>query len=159
MTILFNSNISQIASRTKVALVQSCWHHDIVDNFRQSFIAEFKQIDGRIVDTFAVPGAFEIPLYVKQLAESGEYAAVIAAGLIVDGGTYRHDFVSSAVIDGLMRVQLDTGMPVFSGVLTPQDFMSEGRADFFKEHFIIKGAEAARACGETLAAYHQIRAA
>ncbi|MBL4680091.1 MAG: 6,7-dimethyl-8-ribityllumazine synthase [Pseudomonadales bacterium] len=157
MTILLNTN--QIASRTKIALVQSGWHHDIVDEFRLSFITEFKQIDGRIVDTFSVPGAFEIPLYVKQLAESGEYAAVVAAGLVVDGGIYRHEFVASAVIDGLMRVQLDTGMPVFSGVLTPHDFMSEGRADFFREHFIVKGVEAAKACAQTLNAYKQAKAA
>lgn len=159
MTILFNTNITQIASRTKVALVQSCWHHDIVDKFRKSFLTEFKLGDGRIVDTFAVPGAFELPLYVKQLAESEEYAAVIATGLVVDGGIYRHEFVASAVIDGLMRVQLDTGMPVFSGVLTPHDFMSEGRAEFFSEHFVIKGMETAKACTEILTAYDQHKAA
>ena len=95
---------------------------------------------------FEVPGAFEIPLRVKQLAETEEYAGIVAAGLVVDGGIYRHEFVATAVIDGLMKVQLETGVPVFSGVLTPHDFMSEGRQAFFREHFVIKGQEAAAAC-------------
>ena len=49
-----------------------------------------------------------------------------------------------------MRVQLDTGVPVFSAVLTPQDFLSEGQPEFFKEHFVIKGVEAAQSCAVTL---------
>ena len=74
------------------------------------------------VDLFEVTGAFEIPLHAKRLAESGRYSAVVASGLVVDGGIYRHEFVAEAVIDGLMRVQLDTGVPVFSAVLTPHHF-------------------------------------
>jgi 6,7-dimethyl-8-ribityllumazine synthase len=155
MTISFNSNIADIAARTKVALIQSCWHRGIVDEFRDSFLGEFEQMDGRTIETFAVPGAFELPLRAKQLAATGEYAAVVATGLVVDGGIYRHDFVATAVIHGLMQVQLDTGVPVFSGVLTPHDFMSEGRADFFNEHFVIKGVEVAKACAETLGVYYE----
>ena len=57
------------------------------------------------------PGAFEIPLHAKRLATSGRYAAVVGAGLVVDGGIYRHEFVADAVVNGLMRVQLDTDVP------------------------------------------------
>lgn len=156
MTSLFNSNINEISSRKKIALLQSCWHRDIVDNFCDSFLTEFEHQDGRIVETFAVPGAFELPLYAKQLALTNEYSAIIATGLVVDGGIYRHEFVASAVIDGLMRVQLDTGIPVFSGVLTPHDFLSEGRDTYFKEHFILKGVETATACAEILRGFNQI---
>ena len=73
----------------------------------------------------------------------------------MDGGIYRHEFVSTAVIDGLMRVQLDTGVPVFSAALTAQDFLSEGQPEFFREHFVTKGSEAARACVETIGALQQ----
>ncbi|MBT8115882.1 MAG: 6,7-dimethyl-8-ribityllumazine synthase, partial [Arenicella sp.] len=55
-----------------------------------------------------------------------------------------------AVIDGLMQVQIETGVPVFSAVLTPQDFLSDGQAEFFAEHFVVKGVEAAQACADTL---------
>jgi 6,7-dimethyl-8-ribityllumazine synthase len=105
------------------------------------------------VDLFEVPGAFEIPLKAKFLSATGDYAAIVAAGLVVDGGIYRHEFVASAVIDGLMSTQLASGVPVFSAVLTPQDFLAEGRPEFFAEHFVTKGREAAEACATTLAGY------
>ena len=146
----FNSNFSDTSQRGRIAFVQSCWHRDIVDQLRDAFHKEFQELDARQVDFIEVPGALEIPLRAKLLAVSGEYAAVVTAGLIVDGGIYRHEFVSSAVIDGLMRVQLDTGVPVFSAVLTPQDFLSDGQPEFFKEHFVIKGVEAAQTCAATL---------
>lgn len=103
------------------------------------------------LDFFEVPGAFEIPLMLQRLIDTGNYSAVVAAALVVDGGIYRHEFVSSAVIDGLMRVQLDTGVPVISAVLTPHHFQpSPEHEAFFIEHFKGKGAEAARACHQAM---------
>ena len=97
------------------------------------------------------PGAFEIPLHAKRLAASGLYAAVVGAGLVVDGGIYRHEFVAEAVINGLMAVQLETEVPVISAVLTPHHFHAHHEhAGFFGDHFEVKGAEAARACAETI---------
>ena len=99
------------------------------------------------VDVISVPGAFEIPLHAQRLARARRHAAIVACALVVDGGIYRHEFVATAVIDGLMRVQLDTGVPVLSVVLTPKDFHGHAEHNqFFLDHFVIKGAEAARAC-------------
>ena len=151
----FHSVYLDTATRGRIAFIQSCWHRDIVDRLRDSFLHEFSQRDGRSVSLFEVPGAFEIPLRAKLLATSGDYAAIVAAGLVVDGGIYRHEFVAGAVIDGLMSVQLDTGVPVFSAVLTPHDFESEGQPSFFAEHFVIKGKETADACASALASYAQ----
>jgi 6,7-dimethyl-8-ribityllumazine synthase len=132
---------------------------DIVEQLRDSFLLNFTQLSpDRSVDVFEVPGAFEIPLCTKKLAQSGEYAAVVAAGLVVDGGIYRHEFVATAVINGLMQVQLDSEVPVFSAVLTPHDFLSEGQTDFFRKHFVGKGQEAAQACAETLTQLQSIAA-
>ena len=103
------------------------------------------------VDYFEVPGSFEIPLQAKLLARSGRYAAIVAAGFVVDGGIYRHEFVAEAVISGLMQVQLETEVPVISAVLTPQRFHEHAEhRDFFHAHFVVKGAEAASACARTL---------
>jgi len=111
------------------------------------------------ISHFNVPGAFEIPLLAKKLADSGRFDAVIACALVVNGGIYRHEFVSSAVIDGLMRVQLDTGVPVFSVALTPHNFQpTEDLLGFFRSHFVHKGEEAADACAQTLAAHADIDA-
>ncbi len=137
----------------RIAFVQSCWHREIVDVARDAFLAEVAErgVPAEGVDLFEVTGAFEIPLHAKRLAESGRYRAVVAAGLVVDGGIYRHDFVAEAVIDGLMRVQLDTGVPVFSAVLTPHHFHEHAEHQgFFAEHFEVKGREVARACTDTV---------
>jgi 6,7-dimethyl-8-ribityllumazine synthase len=141
------------SSAGRIAFVQSCWHRDIVDQSRDAFLEEIVRLgyDRGSVDLFEVPGAFEIPLQAKLLAKSGRYAAIVAAGLVVDGGIYRHEFVADAVISGLMRVQLDTEVPTISAVLTPQHFHEhEEHRSFFFEHFKVKGREAAAACARTL---------
>jgi 6,7-dimethyl-8-ribityllumazine synthase len=140
-------------SQGRIAFVQSCWHREIVDEARDAFLAEVEErgVAADRIDLFEVTGAFEIPLHAKKLAESGRYAAVVAAGLVVDGGIYRHEFVASAVIDGLMRVQLDTGVPVFSAVLTPHHFHEHDEHQrFFHDHFQVKGREVATACMDTV---------
>jgi 6,7-dimethyl-8-ribityllumazine synthase len=143
---------SQDASR--VAFVQACWHKDIVDRCRVSFADEIAKhgFGEEDIDFYEVPGSFEIPLHALVLANSGRYAAIVAAGFVVNGGIYRHEFVAEAVIGGLMRVQLETGVPVISAVLTPQHFHEhEDHRKFFYDRFVIKGSEAAIACAATIA--------
>ena len=107
-----------------------------------------------------MPGAFEIPLLAQRLARSGRYDAIVACGLVVNGGIYRHEFVGAAVIDGLMRVQLDTEVPVLSAVLTPRDFHEHAEhVKFFSEHFVKKGVEVAKACLETIAGLRRVEMA
>ncbi len=149
-------------SGERIAFVQSCWHKEIVDRCRDSFTAEIAKLGHArsSIDFFEVPGGFEIPLQAKLLAKSGRYAAIVGAGLIVDGGIYRHEFVAEAVISGLMRVQLDTEVPVISAVLTPQRFHAhEEHQRFFREHFVVKGAEAAEACARTIENLRRVRVA
>ncbi|MET0284709.1 MAG: 6,7-dimethyl-8-ribityllumazine synthase [Polyangiales bacterium] len=144
----------------RIAFVQATWHRDIVDQARRSFLDEIAALGlpADSIDVFEVPGVFEIPLHAKLLAESGQYQAIVAAGFIVDGGIYRHEFVSTAVIDGLMRVQLDSGVAVFSVVLTPQRFHEhEEHRRFFVEHFLQKGREAANAVVKTLESLARLR--
>jgi 6,7-dimethyl-8-ribityllumazine synthase len=145
--------VAASSTRPRIAFVQACWHREIVDQCKTSFLQSIQQYGytSEDVDLYEVPGAFEIPLHAKRLAQSGRYVGIVAAGLVVDGGIYRHDFVATAVINGLMQVQLETGTPVFSAVLTPHHF--HGGAEhvgFFREHFLVKGAEAAHACADTI---------
>src|SRR5215469_15715815 len=143
----------QTSGGDRIAFVQSCWHKDIVDRCREGFVPELARLgvtEDRI-DFFEVPGAFEIPLQAQLLAKSGRYAAIVATGFVVDGGIYRHEFVAETVIGALMRVQLDTEVPVISAVLTPQNFHEhDEHKSFFHNHFVIKGAEAAAACAMTV---------
>jgi 6,7-dimethyl-8-ribityllumazine synthase len=128
---------------------------------KPAFLAELARhrIPAAAVDVFPVPGAFEIPLHARALAGSGRYAAIVACALVVDGGIYRHEFVAEAVISGLMRVQLDTLVPVISAVLTPQSFHAHAEHQrFFAEHFVVKGTEAAQACLKTVGSLGRLAA-
>ncbi|MDQ0474289.1 6,7-dimethyl-8-ribityllumazine synthase [Labrys wisconsinensis] len=140
-------------THTRYAFVKANWHAEIVDQALEGFL---ELIPAAAVDVFDVPGAFELPLLARDLAASGRYAAVAAAALVVDGGIYRHDFVAAAVVNGLMRAGLDTGVPVLSVSLTPHHFQeTEHHRGIFRAHFLEKGREAARAAlaiGQTRAA-------
>ncbi len=138
----------------RVAIVAARWHRDIVDSSTRAIRLEFERrgLSADCSSQFDVPGAFEIPLHAQRLARSGRFDAIIGCALVVNGGIYRHEFVAAAVIDALMRVMLDSGVPVFSAVLTPRDFHAhEEHHAFFKEHFVKKGEEVAAACLDTLA--------
>ena len=139
------------AASPRLAFVQSMWHDDIVGRAKDGF-TEIAGAHAEI-EYFSVPGAFEIPLFVRNLADTGRFDGIVAAGFVVDGGVYRHEFVADAVIGGLMRVQLDTSVPVFSCVLTPQMFHEHNdHVEFFTTHMIGKGQEVARCALATLEA-------
>lgn len=152
-TAITSSSLPGDTAGTRIAFIQSGWHSDIVNQGRDAFMAEMQSLGtpADAIDLFKVPGAFEIPLHAQKLASTGRYAAIVACGFVVNGGIYRHDFVADAVISGLMKVQLDSGVPVFSVVLTPLHFHEhDDHQHFFARHFVTKGQEAARACMQTL---------
>ncbi|AXW47150.1 riboflavin synthase subunit beta [Ralstonia solanacearum] len=139
----------------RLAFVQAGWHAELLDGARNAFIERLAElgVPSNHIDCYNVPGAFEIPLFTRRLAQSGHYAAVTGAAFVVDGGIYRHEFVAQTVIDGLMRVQLETDVPVFSMVLTPHHFREQGESlEFFARHLAIKGGEVAGACAGMLTA-------
>jgi 6,7-dimethyl-8-ribityllumazine synthase len=148
----------RFAKPQRVAFVQSSWHHEVVEECRIAFLAEMEARHITNIDVFEVPGSFEIPLHAQILAKTRRYTAIVAAGLVVDGGIYRHEFVADTVIKALMDVQLRTEVPVFSAVLTPQQFHeTEVHYDFFRKHFAIKGVEVAEACAKTLHSLERLR--
>jgi 6,7-dimethyl-8-ribityllumazine synthase len=150
----------RFAKPQRVAFVQSCWHRDVVMECQTAFLieAEARHIPRSAIDIFEVPGSFEIPLHSQILAKTRRYTAIVAAGLVVDGGIYRHEFVADTVIKALMDVQLRTEVPVFSAVLTPQQFHeSQAHLDFFRRHFAVKGIEVAEACANTLLSLERLR--
>ena len=136
----------------RIAFIKARWHADIVDRAHEGFTLEAGGlIPAAQIDSFDVPGAFEMPLLAKKLAQTGKYDAIVAAAFVVDGGIYRHDFVAGAVVTGLMNVGLDTGVPCFSVSLTPHNYQeTDLMTAFFRDHFIKKGREAAEAVQQVL---------
>lgn len=143
-------------AHTRYAFIKAGWHADIVDQA----LAGFTQlIAAEDVDVFDVPGAFEMPLLAKQLAETGRYGAIACAALVVDGGIYRHDFVAQAVVSGLMQAGLETGVPILSVSLTPHHYQETAHHNgIFGKHFVEKGREAADAALKIVATRAKIAA-
>ena len=138
------------------AFIKANWHADIVDRALDGFLSE---IPAAQVTVYDVPGAFEMPMLAQKLALTGKYDAIACAALVVDGGIYRHDFVASAVVDGLMRVGLDTQVPVLSVSLTSHQFQETDHHNaIYRDHFVVKGEEAAQAALQTVQMHSTVAA-
>lgn len=73
------------------------------------------------IDLAWVPGAFEIPLIAKKLADSGKYDAVICLGAVIRGATSHYDYVCNEVSKGIAQISLNNGIPVLFGVVTTEN--------------------------------------
>ncbi|EBA14652.1 riboflavin synthase, beta subunit [Roseobacter sp. SK209-2-6] len=144
-------------THTRYAFIKAQWHADIVDRALEGFE---EIIPSDQIDVFDVPGAFEMPLLAQRLAKTGKYHAIACAALVVDGGIYRHDFVAQAVVDGLMRAGLETGIPVLSVSLTPHHFQeTDHHKTIYRTHFVQKGREAGEAARLISGTYSALEAA
>ncbi|MGE5480110.1 MAG: 6,7-dimethyl-8-ribityllumazine synthase [Chloroflexota bacterium] len=108
------------ASGKKFALVASRWNEFIVSKLIEGAFDALRRHGASDEDiTLAYcPGAFEIPLVVKKLAESGKYDAVIALGAVIRGSTPHFDYIAAEVTKGVAQVSLSSGKPCIFGVLT-----------------------------------------
>ena len=96
------------------------------------------------VEVCKVPGAWELPIIARRLAATGRYDAIVALGCVIRGETAHFEHVSRGAVDGLARVQLDTGIPIVLGVLSPEN-MAQAMARSGGEvgHAGVRAAEAA----------------
>lgn len=78
-------------------------------------------VDSENIAVAWVPGAFEIPLAAKKMAESGKYDAVICCGAVIRGDTSHYDLVCNEAAKGIAQVQLTSGIPVMFGIITTEN--------------------------------------
>ena len=111
------------ASGMRLAVVAARFNGDVTKLLLAGALDELRDrgLDPERVAVVWVPGAFEIPLVAKQLAESGELDAVICVGAVIRGDTPHFDYVAGECASGISRVALDTRIPVAFGVLTTDD--------------------------------------
>lgn len=132
------------ATGAKVAIVASSWHDTIMNGLIDGARRRLAGAGVNEPTLYRAPGSFELPIIARGCARAG-YDAVIALGVIIRGGTPHFEYVSAAATDGLLRVGLDTGVPIGFGVLTCDDEAQAldraGLADSRED----KGAEAAEA--------------
>ncbi|MGH8215200.1 MAG: 6,7-dimethyl-8-ribityllumazine synthase [Rhodanobacteraceae bacterium] len=107
----------------RYAVIASRWNGEIVDALVDGAGRAFAErgVQDGSVDVRRVPGAWELPVLAGQLAASGQYAAIVALGCVVRGETRHFEHVADECARGLMRVALDSGVPVLNGVLAVED--------------------------------------
>ncbi|MGB1311051.1 MAG: 6,7-dimethyl-8-ribityllumazine synthase [Leucothrix sp.] len=148
-------------AHSKIAFIRARWHSEIVDQAYEGFKTQAAELgfNAENIEVFDVPGGFEMPFLAKTLAEKKDFDAIVAAAWVVDGGIYRHDFVASAVVDGLMQAQMTTGTPVFSVSLTPHQYQETAfHNETYIKHMYQKGQEAAGAVAAQLETLAKINA-
>jgi 6,7-dimethyl-8-ribityllumazine synthase len=140
----------------RVAILVARWHAEITDALLAG--AERALSEARVEDVAVihVPGAFELPVAAKALAQQ-RYDAVVALGVVIRGGTPHFEYVCAAATEGLTRVAVDTCVPVGFGLLTcdttEQALDRAGLPDSSED----KGREAAMAAVETALLLRKIR--
>ena len=112
-----------IGSGIKVGLVASRFNEFIVSKLVSGAIDGLVRhgVDDDNISLMWVPGAFEIPVMAKKMAESGKFDAVICLGAVIRGATSHYDYVCNEVSNGVAQVGLATGVPVLFGVVTTEN--------------------------------------
>jgi len=108
------------AGTPSFAIAVARFYEDLAERLVAGATAAFAQAGHSEVEVFDVPGAFELPLAASYAARSGRFAGVACLGAVIKGETDHYDFVCAEAASGVMRVQLDTGVPCAFGVLTCQ---------------------------------------
>ncbi len=110
-------------SGARYAVIASRWNGAIVDALLEGARTAFaaRDVPDGMLDVVRVPGAWELPVFAQRLAASGRYVCVVALGCVVRGETRHYEHVADECARGLMRVALDTGVPVLNGVLAVED--------------------------------------
>ena len=131
-----NLRFAIVASRFNEAVVER-----LIDGAVQSL--DGHGADPERLELVRVPGAYDLPLVARRIAESGRADAIIALGAVIRGETAHFEYVASACAQGLSRVADDTGIPVAFGVLTTEtEEQAEARAGGAEGN---RGADAAEA--------------
>jgi len=113
----------------RFAIVAARFNSAITDRLIEGARQALESTRAEHFEIFHVPGAFELPLAAKILAETGDWDAVIALGAVIRGGTPHFDYVAGEAARGLQDVALSTNIPVAFGVLTTDNYdQAESRA-------------------------------
>jgi 6,7-dimethyl-8-ribityllumazine synthase len=135
-------------SELRIAIVVSRFNDDVTRRLLRGAREALQKhgVAEEEIDVFWVPGSLELPVTALALAEKGEHDAIVALGAVIRGETFHFEIVSTQAAQGLMQVQLDTGVPIAFGVLTTED---RDQALARSGPTNNKGADAAEAAIET----------
>lgn len=116
----FGDEEREALGHLRFAVVVGRFYEDLAERLLEGADSGFKQAGvpvGNVVHE-SVPGAYELPLAARLLAETGTYAGVACLGVVIRGETDHYDFVCAESARGIQQVQLETGVPCAFGVIT-----------------------------------------
>lgn len=108
------------ASNLRIGVVRSLFNRPVTDGLLGGAMETLDEAGARDVTTVDVEGAFEVPIVAQRLAHEG-YDAVVALGAVIEGQTDHYEHIAGRTSEGIMRVMLDTGVPISFGILTVTD--------------------------------------
>lgn len=108
------------ASNLRIGVVRSLFNRPVTDGLLGGAMEILDEAGARDVTTVDVEGAFEVPIVAQRLAREG-YDAVVALGAVIEGQTDHYEHIAGRTSEGIMRVMLDTGVPISFGILTVTD--------------------------------------
>ena len=113
----------QVAEKIRVGIVAARFNEFITSKLLGGAIDGLVRhnVNEDDIDVAWVPGAFEIPVIAKRMAQTGKYDAVICVGAVIRGSTTHYDYVCNEVSKGIAHVSLETGIPVLFGILTTEN--------------------------------------
>lgn len=148
------------APKAKIAVVISRFNSFINENLLEGALDALKRV-GQVKDDnitlVRVPGAYELPLVARRLAESKKFDAIVALGTVIRGGTAHFEYVAGEASSGLGKVAMEAEIPVAFGVLTTENI--EQAIERAGTKAGNKGAEAALVALEMYNLLNQIQAA
>ena len=138
-------------------IVISKFNSFIVERLLEGALEAFRKhgVQDRDISIVKVPGAYELPLTAKLMAESGKYDAIVALGAVIRGGTPHFEYVAGECVKGLGQVALTAGLPLAFGVLTVDTI--EQAIERAGTKAGNKGEEAALTAMEMLSLVRQLR--
>jgi len=144
------------AKGLKIALVASRFNDIIVDRLISGSVDYLTRhgLESEGITLVRIPGAFELPLVCRKLAQSGKYHGIVALGAVIRGATPHFDFVANEATKGLAHVSLETGVPIGFGLLTTENI--EQAVERAGSKAGNKGVDAAAAMLETIRVLEQI---
>jgi 6,7-dimethyl-8-ribityllumazine synthase len=112
-----------IGEGLRIGIVRARFNEAITAKLAEACLSELDRldVDSSEIRHVSVPGALEIPVALKAMAESGDFDALIALGCVIRGETYHFELVADQSGAGVLRVSLDHGVPIANAILTVED--------------------------------------
>jgi 6,7-dimethyl-8-ribityllumazine synthase len=156
MSTAFPSRPRQIGQRRNFAIVASQYNREFVDGLVDHARRELEAISpGFSIQSFEVPGAFEIPLLVQEVALRGSVDAIIALGVIIEGETQHAALIAGAITNSLQQLSLTHKLPIIHEVLLVKS-AEQARVRCLEDQ-INRGTEAARVAAQMVQTLYSLR--